>query len=118
MKRKYLSILSFLALLVCLTAVGVATTSAQTRDKYVVSAKAGGINFVSGNVTVLRKGTSTNLAVTDEDNLESGDVVTTGTGGRVEVLLNPGSYMRVAENSEFELTDASIDHLRIKLLSG
>jgi hypothetical protein len=113
----YLSIFSFLALLVCLAAVGGAT-QAQTRDKYLISAKAGGINFVSGNVMVVRQGTSTDQTLMDQDNLESGDVVTTGMGGRVEVLLNPGSYMRIAENSEFEMTDTSLDHLRIKLLRG
>lgn len=117
MKRKYLSILSFLALLVCVAGLS-NPAQAQTRDKYLISAKAGGINFVSGNVTVNRKDTSGQQTLTDQDNLESGDVVTTGAGGRVEVLLNPGSYLRVGENSEFELTDASLEHLRIKLLRG
>lgn len=115
MKRKWLSVISFLALLVC--ALG-STAHAQTRDKYLISAKAGGINFVSGNVTVNRKGGRTQQSLTDQDSLESGDVVTTGAGGRVEVLLNPGSYLRVDENSEFELTDASLEHLRIKLVRG
>lgn len=118
MKRIGLSIQSFLTLLICLAALCVVTTQAQTRDKYLISAKAGGINFVSGNVTVVRKVMRRQEAVTDQDNLESGDVVTTGMGGRVEVLLNPGSYMRVAENSEFEMTDTSLDSLRVRLLKG
>jgi hypothetical protein len=119
MKRTYLSLSSFLALLVCLAVAGVTNPAqAQTRDKYLISAKAGGINFVSGNVTVVRQGASRQQSLMDQDNLEAGDVVTTGMGGRVEVLLNPGSYMRVAENSEFEMSDTSLDHLRIKLLRG
>jgi hypothetical protein len=114
-----LSLSSFLALLVCLVAVGLSSPAqAQTRDKYLISATAGGINFVSGNVTVVRQGATRQQSLMDQDNLESGDVVTTGMGGRVEVLLNPGSYMRVAENSEFEMSDTSLDHLRIKLLRG
>jgi hypothetical protein len=117
MKRMFLSATGFLALLVCMTAPG-SQAAAQTRDKYLISAKAGGINFVTGNVTVIRQGTKSQQAVTDQDNLESGDVVTTGAGGRVEVLLNPGSYLRVAENSEFELADASLENLRIRLLRG
>lgn len=117
MKRMYLSVTGFLALLVCLAAVG-GTTHAQTRDKYLISAQAGGINFVSGNVTVVRAGSGRQQSLMDQDNLESGDVVTTGMGGRVEVLLNPGSYMRIAENSEFEMTDTSLDHLRVKLRRG
>lgn len=119
MKRNYSSVASFLALLVCLAGVGhMSTTRAQTRDKYLISAKAGGINFLAGNVTVIRKGRSRQQTLTDKDSLERGDVVTTGTGGRMEVLLNPGSYLRVAENSEFELTDTSLEDLRIRLLSG
>lgn len=116
MKKRFLSFSSLLALLLCLGA-GL-TAEAQTRDKYLISAKAGGINFVAGNVTVSRSGTGGQLSLTEQDNLEDGDQVTTGVGGRVEVLLNPGSYLRVGENSEFEMTDTSLDHLRIKLLRG
>jgi hypothetical protein len=95
------------------------TAKAQNnREKYLISAKAGGINLVSGNVTVERKGDGSQQALTSTDDLRTGDSVTTGAGGRVEVLLNPGSYMRVDENSEFELTDASLDQLIIKLVKG
>jgi FecR protein len=88
----------------------------QNREKYLISAKAGGINLVSGNVTVERKGGQ--QALTSTDDLQTGESVTTGAGGRVEVLLNPGSYMRVDENSEFELTDASLDNLVVRLVKG
>jgi hypothetical protein len=117
MRRMCHFVSSFLALLVCLAAVATAA-HAQTRDKYVVSAKAGGINFVAGNVTVVRRGRDTQQTLTDKDNLERGDVVTTGMDGRVEVLLNPGAYLRVAENSEFELADTSLESLRVRLLRG
>lgn len=119
MKRMCRSVSSFLALLVCLAAVGhMSTGYAQTRDKYLISAKAGGVNFVAGNATVVRKGMNRQQTLTAQDNLESGDVVTTGMDGRVEVLLNPGAYLRVAENSEFALADTSLESLRIRLLSG
>jgi hypothetical protein len=118
MKRPGLYISVFLALLVCAAATGATSARAQTRDKYLISAKAGGINYISGNVTVNRRGTGGQQTLTDQDNLEDGDVVTTGAGGRVEVLLNPGSYMRVAENSEFEFADTSLERLRINLLRG
>jgi hypothetical protein len=93
------------------------TAEAQNREKYLISAKAGGVNLVSGNVTVERKGAGPQT-LTSTDDLQTGDSVTTGTGGRVEVLLNPGSYMRVDERSEFELTDASLDQLLVKLAKG
>jgi hypothetical protein len=34
------------------------------------------------------------------------------------MLLNPGSYLRVAENSEFELADSSLENLEVRLLRG
>ena len=113
MRRTCFKLTCFLALLVCLASV-----NAQTRDKYVISVKAGGINFITGDVTIERGGKALQQPVTDQDNLENGDVLTTGLSGRVEVLLNPGSYLRIAENSAFEMTDTSLQHLRIKLLRG
>jgi hypothetical protein len=105
--------------LALLIAFGVGVIAqAQNREKYIISATAGGINFTSGNVTVQRRGSSRQHALTAKDDLDTGDSVTTGAGGRVEVLLNPGSYMRVDENSEFVFTDASLDNLRVRLLKG
>ncbi len=89
---------------------------AQNREKYVISAKAGGVNSVDGHVTVTRAGKSQTL--TPQDNLTAGDLVTTGAASQVEVLLNPGSYLRVSENSAFELADNALANLRIKLTKG
>jgi hypothetical protein len=44
--------------------------------------------------------------------------VRTGADGRAEILLNPGSYLRLGAASEFELTDPSLDSLRLKLSRG
>src|SRR5713226_9232782 len=62
--------------------------SAQNREKYVISAKAGAVK---------------SQLLTAQEDLTAGDLVTTGAASDVEVLLNPGSYLRVAENSTFEL---------------
>lgn len=86
-------------------------------DKYVISAKAGGVNFVEGNVTFVRKnGKSGYLLKGDE--LDIGDKVTTGADGRAELLLNPGSYVRLGGNTTFEFTTTSLDDLRLKLGGG
>ena len=118
MKRKPQDILSLVGLVLAISFGTAFTARAQNREKYIISATAGGINFVSGNVTVQRRGAGRQEALTANDNLRTGDSVTTGAGGKVEVLLNPGSYMRVDENSEFELTDASLDNLRVRLIKG
>jgi hypothetical protein len=90
--------------------------AAQNREKYVISAKAGGVNSVDGNVTVTRAGKSQML--TAQDDLSAGDLVTTGAASQVEVLLNPGSYLRVGENSAFELADNSLENIRVRLTKG
>ncbi len=90
---------------------------AQNREKFVISAKAGGVNSVIGQAWVTRSGHPEQL-LTAQDNLAAGDLVTTGTGSRVEVLLNPGSYLRVGENSEFRFADTSLDKLRVQLNKG
>ena len=102
---------------------GVNTAIAQdgsrpTRDRFVISARAGGVNAVTGRIGVHSKGSTVWEQLTIKDNLQGGDVVKTGLDGRVEILLNPGSYMRVAENSEFELTSNSLDNLEVRLIRG
>ena len=91
---------------------------AQEREKYVIHAKAGGINSVSGDARVLRKGSDAARELTAADDLGAGDSVLTGPGGRAEVLLNPGSYMRVGESASVELVDASLDSLLVRLTRG
>ena len=56
--------------------------------------------------------------LTIKEDLEKGDVVRTGLDGRVEMLLNPGSYLRIGENSEVELTDNSLENLEVRLIRG
>ena len=98
-------------------ALGLASLgAAQNREEFVISAKAGGVNTVDGRVMVTRAGKTQLL--TTQDNLTAGDLVTTGAASRVEVLLNPGSYLRVGESSAFELADDSLEKLRVRLIKG
>jgi hypothetical protein len=86
-------------------------------DKYVISARAGGVNFVEGDATVIRKAGRSGYLLKG-DQLEIGDKVTTGANGKVELLLNPGSYVRLGSNSVFEFTTTSLDDLKLKLNKG
>jgi FecR protein len=107
-----LSIVSALLLLCCSAAFG------QNREKYVISAKAGGINAVTGQASVHAKGQSDWQQLMITDDLDAGDRVQTASDGRVEILLNPGSYLRVGGNSEVELSDNSLANLEVRLLRG
>lgn len=86
-------------------------------DTYVISAKAGGVNFVEGNVTIVRKDGKSG-ALLKSDTVEVGDKVTTGADGKAEILLNPGSYVRLGANAQFEFQSTELDNLKLKLAAG
>ena len=91
--------------------------AAQTRERFGISAKAGGVNNVVGRVRVTRKQQQPQV-LTSTDNLATGETVTTASSSNAEILLNPGSYLRLGENSEFQFEDISLDNLRLRLLKG
>lgn len=86
-------------------------------DLYVISAKAGGVNYVEGNVTTIRAD-GTAGRVVKGDKMEAGDVILTGDSARAELLLNPGSYARLDRSSEFELVTTNLDDLKLKVRKG
>ena len=103
------------ALVLCCSALSFAQT---TRDKYVISATAGGINAITGQARVFGKGDSDWQQLMVTDDLRAGDRVRTDFDGRVEILLNPGSYLRVGGNSEVEMSNNSLDNLELRLIKG
>jgi FecR protein len=112
-----------IALLPALIVVGLIAyfspgTRSQTRDRFIITARAGGVNAVTGRVSMRARGGLDWQLLTIKEDLETGDVVKTGQDGRVEMLLNPGSYFRIGENSEFELSNNSLDNLEVKLIRG
>src|SRR5882762_5155577 len=94
------------------------TSFSQNREKFVISAKAGGVNAVTGRASMRPHGNGEWQQLTIKEDLEAGDLVKTGVDGRVEMLLNPGSYMRVGENTEFELANNSLENLEVRLIKG
>jgi len=115
MKTSFTIFKTVVALVALVTCAGFA--QGQGRERFGISAKAGGVNAVSGRVTVKREGKPARL-LTSQDDLESGDVVSTNVSGQVEVLLNPGTYLRLAERSEFVMEDTSLDNLLVRLTKG
>src|SRR5690348_4431182 len=83
-------------------------------NQYLISAKAGGVNVVSGSVTVTRNDGTAGRLVAGES-LATGDKVETGGDGRAEVLLNPGSYLRVNSNSAFRFVSTDLEDLKLEL---
>ena len=91
--------------------------SGTTGDLYVISAKAGGVNYVEGSVTARRPdGTSGRIVKGDE--LDTGAIVETGAAARAEILLNPGSYVRLDRSSELQIVTTDLDDLQLKVMKG
>lgn len=94
--------------------------SRDEQSKYVISAKSGVVNTTEGEVnvqhlTLFAAGASE--ALLSEDQLKRNDKVTTGANGRAEILLNPGCYLRLAENTEIVYLFDDFTN-KIKLLRG
>jgi hypothetical protein len=114
--RKLFNYVSAILCIVLIAAFAVSVKADNAR--YVISAKAGGVNIVTGDVTVTHKSDKSQTALTTKDKLEEGDIVTTGEDGRVEITLNPGSYLRLGENSSLELTTTVLEDLNLRLNKG
>jgi hypothetical protein len=99
--------------LVALTGFG----QVATADKYLITAKAGGVNLVQGEVTISRSDGRSGLLVKG-DEVQIGERVTTGSDGRAEILMNPGSYIRLGSNSSFEFASTDLDDVRLKMHKG
>jgi hypothetical protein len=111
------SLQSLMALaFVATCALGVAR--ADVSDLRVISARAGGVNLVSGDVKVRHAASADWSVLSTPDELRSGDTVRTGLTGRVEILLNPGSYFRAGSDTEFTLASADLNDLRVEVARG
>jgi uncharacterized membrane protein YgcG len=102
---------------VTIVLVAASAAMGQNRERFGISAKAGGVNAVVGKVMVERKDQAAQL-LSNQDNLVAGDTVTTSFSSHAEILLNPGTYLRVGEDSEFQFVDDSLEKLRINLIRG
>lgn len=88
-------------------------------EQFIVSAKAGVVNFVEGAVTTCRaKDNSSWRSAAVGGRLKAGDRLRTGADGRAEMLLNPGSYLRLDREAEIILTNPNLDALTIEVVRG
>jgi len=120
MRRNLLQVLFSVTIAMSLSAFTFAQDSrvlSAAGDIYVISAKAGGVNFIEGKVSVARKQGRSGLLLKG-DKVGIGDKVSTGADGKAEILLNPGSYLRLSENSTFEFVSTELENLQIRLKSG
>lgn len=101
-------------------AVGACLGSAALAQN-AISAKAGMINVADGDVFIVdAKGGEPRKVepkVSEFVDLKEGQTLRT-TDGRAEVLLTPGSFLRMADNSSFKLFSNRLTDVRLEVLSG
>jgi hypothetical protein len=75
--------------------------------QYMISAKAGLVNFVDGQ---------TNVRVHEQ--IMAGAPIETGPSGHVELLLNPGSFLRIGEHSKVVLDSVELTNMAVRIVDG
>lgn len=82
-------------------------TTAFLVMQFIISAKAGLVNAVEGTA---------NVRV--QQLVAAGASIQTGPSGRVEILLNPGTFLRLGEDSEAVLDSVELTDVQVRILSG
>src|SRR5476649_147941 len=99
------------ALIVAILALGAVSASAQP----VVSAKSGLVAYVEGKVFV--GGQPVTPSLTSFPDVKE-DMTLRTEEGRAEILLSPGVFLRVGENSSFRMIANRLIDTRLEILTG
>ncbi len=92
-----------------------ATAMYAMPQAYTISAKPGVVNYIEGNAFVNGRQIETqNLKTTF---LSANDTISTDIG-KAEVLLSPGVFLRVGENSQVRMVSPSLTDTQIELKAG
>jgi hypothetical protein len=88
--------------------------------QYLISTKAGFVNRVEGEVYILRAdgkdGEKGRASLGSQ--MRAGDRLSVAANGFAEALLNPGSYLRLSENTEIRAVNIDFDSVRFELIKG
>lgn len=109
---------SFAAVTFLFSLMLAAASSASAQ--HLISSKAGFVNRADGTVYVLRHDSEDGKAgrASLGTQLRDGDQLSTDANSRAEILLNPGTYLRLDENSEVRAVTTSFSNTRFELLKG
>ena len=87
----------------------------HARAQSVISAHSGVIHYVEGDVTI--DGTPVYPKFAEFPDVKSGQVLATAEG-RAEVLLTPGAFLRLTENSSVRMLSNALADTRLEVISG
>lgn len=89
----------------------------QDVSSQLISAKAGMVNYFDGK-PMLSHGLNDGDPVVLRDQLRAGDRVRLGESERIEFLLNPGSYLRIAGRAELNVIRTAFEDMQFGLAEG
>ncbi len=86
-----------------------------TPQAYTISAKPGAVNYIEGSASLngnrlAEKGVRATF-------LNAGDTLST-TAGKAEILLSPGIFLRVGDNSQIRMISPSLVNSQVEVLRG
>ncbi|HYE76254.1 MAG TPA: FecR family protein, partial [Blastocatellia bacterium] len=98
----------------------IAGISAAISAQYLISTKAGFVNLVDGKVRIQQSGANADETqkAKQGSQLSDGDRLITEAGAFAELLLSPGSYLRLNENTEVVAANTSLSATRFAITQG
>jgi len=109
--KKRSTILAIVALLVCSVHL-----HANEFSEHFIAARAGVVNYTEGSPRVFFGNEGKVAAARGE--VKVGDSIKTGEQDRLEILLNPGSYLRLGFNSELLVVDTAFGSMKFEVRRG
>ena len=100
--------------IVCATVCSLVFAGAAPAQS-VISAHSGVIHYVEGDVTI--DGTAVHPKFAEFPDVKAGQILATEEG-RAEVLLTPGVFLRLTENSSVRMISNALADTRLELVSG
>jgi FecR protein len=94
--------------------------SFSVQAQYLISSKAGFINRVEGKANLNQVGNSLEAIskASMGSQMNEGDSIVTEADTNVELLLAPGSYLRMSEKTEVRAVRTSLDNTRFDIIRG
>ena len=88
--------------------------------QYLVSSKAGFVNRVEGKVHIQAQGSAPDAMsrASLASQMKEGDRISTGVDSHAELLLVPGSYMRLNEKTVVEAVRTDLENTRFDVIQG
>jgi hypothetical protein len=93
-------------------------TADSALAQYVVSARGGLVNYTTGSVTYRTGADPSWKEVPTHLQLNEGDRLKTQDYGKAELLLVPGSFLRMANNAELAMLNTDLGTVTVELVSG